>query len=415
MSTDTVIHPLAGRTPGTHAGGAVRPGSAELAQLLERISVDAEVRDRDRVAPFEQIGWVKAAGLGRLRVPVARAGGAHRARALRHAHRAGRGRLQRRPHPAHALLVRRAAAAGRRPRRPRPRPGLVNADQLVGNGFSEQSKHAGRPALRHHPHPRAGGGYRLNGEKFYSTGSLYSDYTQIWATPDGRIAGAVIPIDREGVTVEDDWDGFGQRLTGTGTTRLRRRATCRRRSSSTSATPTTSPTGLPGRLPAAVPAGRDRGHPAQRAQRRRRAGAAPGAATSATPAPAPPPRTARCCRWSARSPPTPSPPRRSCWPRPTRSRPPSTRSSTALPTPTLAEAAQLAAAQAKVAIDRFSYATAAKLFDVGGASATQSVHNLDRHWRNARTASTHNPTFLKASAIGDHHVNGARFPGNAYF
>ena len=30
----------------------------------------------------------------------------------------------------------------------------------------------------------------------------------------------MIPIDREGVTVEDDWDGFGQRLTGTGTTRL---------------------------------------------------------------------------------------------------------------------------------------------------------------------------------------------------
>ena len=71
--------------------------------------------------------------------------------------------------------------------------------------------------------------------------------------------------------------------------------------------------------------------------------------------------------------------------------------------------------QAKVAIDRFSYATAAKLFDVGGASATQTVHNLDRHWRNARTASTHNPTFLKASAVGDHHVNGAGFPGNAYF
>ena len=86
-----------------------------------------------------------------------------------------------------------------------------------------------------------------------------------------------------------------------------------------------------------------------------------------------------------------------------------------LPDPAVAEAAQLAAASAKVAVDRFSYATAAKLFDVGGASATQRVHNLDRHWRNARVASTHNPTFLKASAIGDHLVNGASFPGNAYF
>jgi alkylation response protein AidB-like acyl-CoA dehydrogenase len=80
-----------------------------------------------------------------------------------------------------------------------------------------------------------------------------------------------------------------------------------------------------------------------------------------------------------------------------------------------AAAAQLAAAQAKVAIDHFSYATAAKLFDVGGASATQSIYNLDRHWRNVRTISTHNPTFLKATAIGDHEVNGAEFPANAYF
>jgi alkylation response protein AidB-like acyl-CoA dehydrogenase len=86
-----------------------------------------------------------------------------------------------------------------------------------------------------------------------------------------------------------------------------------------------------------------------------------------------------------------------------------------VPTQEAAEAAQLAAAEAKVAVDRFSYATAAKLFDVGGASATQAIYNLDRHWRNARTISTHNPTFLKASAIGDHIVSGASFPANAYF
>jgi alkylation response protein AidB-like acyl-CoA dehydrogenase len=71
-----------------------------------------------------------------------------------------------------------------------------------------------------------------------------------------------------------------------------------------------------------------------------------------------------------------------------------------LPDAAAAEAAQLAAAQAKVAVDRFSYATAARLFDVGGASATQRTYNLDRHWRNVRTISTHNPTFLKASGIG---------------
>jgi alkylation response protein AidB-like acyl-CoA dehydrogenase len=85
------------------------------------------------------------------------------------------------------------------------------------------------------------------------------------------------------------------------------------------------------------------------------------------------------------------------------------------PAAELAAAAQLATAEAKVAVDGFSYASAAKLFDAGGASATQAAHNLDRHWRNVRTISTHNPTFLKASAVGDHLVNGALFPANGYF
>jgi alkylation response protein AidB-like acyl-CoA dehydrogenase len=86
-----------------------------------------------------------------------------------------------------------------------------------------------------------------------------------------------------------------------------------------------------------------------------------------------------------------------------------------VPTVEAATAAQRAAAEAKVAVDRFSYAAAAKLFDVGGASATQSVYNLDRHWRNVRTISTHNPTFLKASAIGANLIHDTAFPANAYF
>ena len=34
------------------------------------------------------------------------------------------------------------------------------------------------------------------------------------------LAVAVIPVDREGLKLDDDWDGFGQRLTGTGSTIL---------------------------------------------------------------------------------------------------------------------------------------------------------------------------------------------------
>ena len=63
-----------------------------------------------------------------------------------------------------------------------------------------------------------GDGYRLDGRKYFTTGTLYADLTEVTAgLPDGSTALAVIPTDRAGVTVVDDWDGMGQRLTGTGT------------------------------------------------------------------------------------------------------------------------------------------------------------------------------------------------------
>jgi len=48
-----------------------------------------------------------------------------------------------------------------------------------------------------------------------------------------------------------------------------------------------------------------------------------------------------------------------------------------LPDADLARAAQIAGAQAKVAVDRFSYQTASRLFDAGGVSATHATYNLD--------------------------------------
>ncbi|WP_261624578.1 acyl-CoA dehydrogenase family protein [Nesterenkonia marinintestina] len=66
------------------------------------------------------------------------------------------------------------------------------------------------------------GSWRLDGEKFYSTGTIFSDCTRVSAARDdgpGRRF-ALVAVDAPGVTVEDDWDGFGQRLTGTGTTRF---------------------------------------------------------------------------------------------------------------------------------------------------------------------------------------------------
>jgi alkylation response protein AidB-like acyl-CoA dehydrogenase len=393
----------------------VRPGSPELTALLDRIAVDADLRDRDRIAPYEQIAWAKQAGLGRLRVPRSEGGGGATVReffasliALAEADSNVAHILR-----THFWFVEQQLVAVDPASRARGLA-IITADELVGNGFSEQSKHAVGLHFDTTIAPHPDGGYRLDGEKFYSTGTMYCDHTQIWASSgEHSIAGAVVPIDRAGVTVEDDWDGFGQRLTGTGTTRLRD-VVVHEEEFFDLGDPDDQPAGYMGAFLQlylqAVTAGilRSVRNDAVALVRRRARNFSHAAAGSATDdrqvlqvigeisadafaAEAIVLAAADTIQTAFDS------------------------VVDGAPSPAAAEAAQLAAAQAKIAIDGFSYATAAKLFDVGGASATQRVHNLDRHWRNARVASTHNPTFLKASAVGDHHVNGAAFPGNAYF
>ena len=67
-----------------------------------------------------------------------------------------------------------------------------------------------------------GDDYLLNGTKYYSTGTLYSDYVLVrTADTAGANAAVLIPVNREGIELIDDWDGLGQRLTATGTTHFR--------------------------------------------------------------------------------------------------------------------------------------------------------------------------------------------------
>ncbi|WP_026910653.1 hypothetical protein [Patulibacter minatonensis] len=396
---------------------AVRPGSPELAALLARIAEGTEQRERDLTRPFEQIGWIKEAGLGRLRLPVENGGAGASVRELFETVIALAEADSNVAHVlrAHFWFVEQQLAVADPEARAR---GLafVASDALVGNGFSEQSRHPTGLYFDTAFTPDPAGGHRLNGEKYYSTGTLYADYTQIWAAaPGGRIAGAVVPIDRDGVTIEDDWDGFGQRLTGTGTTRL---------TDVHVADDEYFDIGEPdGPLPPsyhgaflqlylqAVTAGvlrSVRNDAALLTRNRKR-----NFSHATTPQAASDDRqvlqvvgeisadvfATEAIVLAAAD----------------RIQGAYDSIVDGAPTEEAAEAAQLAAAEAKIAVDRFAPSTAAKLFDVGGASATQAVRNLDRHWRNVRTISTHNPTFLKASAVGDNVVNGAAFPANAYF
>jgi alkylation response protein AidB-like acyl-CoA dehydrogenase len=63
---------------------------------------------------------------------------------------------------------------------------------------------------------RNGKGWILSGFRPFSSGSHIADYIQVaWEDGQDRLA-AAIPADREGIVVEDDWDGVGQRQTGSG-------------------------------------------------------------------------------------------------------------------------------------------------------------------------------------------------------
>ncbi|UXZ96599.1 SfnB family sulfur acquisition oxidoreductase [Pseudomonas phytophila] len=64
---------------------------------------------------------------------------------------------------------------------------------------------------------RDGEGYRINGRKFYSTGALYAQRIPTSVIDENGVQQlAFVPADSEGLTVIDDWSGFGQRTTGSG-------------------------------------------------------------------------------------------------------------------------------------------------------------------------------------------------------
>jgi SfnB family sulfur acquisition oxidoreductase len=60
-------------------------------------------------------------------------------------------------------------------------------------------------------------GYRINGRKFYSTGALYAQRIPTSVVDEQGVQQlAFVPADSQGLNVIDDWSGFGQRTTGSG-------------------------------------------------------------------------------------------------------------------------------------------------------------------------------------------------------
>lgn len=188
--------------------------------IFERIGEAAIERDQHRRLPFEEVRWLREAGFGALRVPETHGGLGVTLPEL------------------FALQIELSAADPNITNIFRSHQGftedLLNAPhdgwrdawldrlgqgEMVGSGFSELTGNIGDYATTI---VSDGEGYRLDGAKFYTTGSIFADWINLGAVnEEGSSVAALVPTSAPGVEILDDWDGFGQALSGSGTAKFR--------------------------------------------------------------------------------------------------------------------------------------------------------------------------------------------------
>ena len=76
-----------------------------------------------------------------------------------------------------------------------------------------------------------------------------------------------------------------------------------------------------------------------------------------------------------------------------------------VPSEATAATVSIAVAEAKLLTTEIAILAANKLFELAGTQSTFGKYNLDRHWRNARTHTLHDPVRWKYYAIGNYYLN----------
>lgn len=178
-------------------------------------------RDQNRILPTEQINQFSQKGLGGIRIPKQYGGAFVSNKTLAHVFR---------------ILSKADANVGQIPQN---QFGLLNFINITGSDAQKQFIYteilAGKRIANGGPEKNSkdtksiqttltleNGQYFLNGEKFYSTGTSFADWIAIRALhTDGYTVLAIIDRHANGVEVINDWNGFGQRTTASGTVKLR--------------------------------------------------------------------------------------------------------------------------------------------------------------------------------------------------
>jgi alkylation response protein AidB-like acyl-CoA dehydrogenase len=370
-----------------------------LRPVLAEIAAGTIAREQNHELPFAEVAALREAGFGRLRLPTENGGFGldwpsfaevliELAAVDSNLPQIFRG---------HIAYVEHVLAAASSERRSRWLDRIADGE-LVGNAWSENgAATVGANATRVTRRPD--GTWRVDGRKFYTTGSIFAEWIDATVDLDGETVTALIRRHQDGVEISDDWDGFGQPLTGTGTAVFADASV-----DDAEVEPFTS------RYPyqtavyqltllsvlAGIAAAIERDTVAQVRARTRtyshgsanRVADDPQVlqiigeltATNAT-ARALVLDVARAVQHAADVLGTPD-------------------------TEDAVVAAELRSSQAQIVLTDLVARAASRLFDTLGASAVRSGTALDRHWRNARTVASHNPWIFKARQLGDHAVNG---------
>ncbi|WP_268800976.1 acyl-CoA dehydrogenase family protein [Pseudomonas huanghezhanensis] len=397
---DTSLNPLSLGTDYETLANRFRP-------LFQQIAAGTVEREQARSLPYEQIKWLKQAGFGAVRVPVEYGGAGASVEQL------------------FELLIELAEADSNIPQSLRGHFAFVEdrlnappseersqwfarfvAGELVGNGWTEVGNvKLGEVITKATPD---GAGFLLSGKKYYSTGSIFADWIDVYAqrSDNGADVIAVVDAHHPGVSQRDDWDGFGQRTTGSGTSVFDR-------------VPVPAAHLIPFEdrfkyqtafyqlVLLAVLAGTGRAIErdiSQQIRDRTRVyshGNAPTVSADAQIQQVVGQISAQVYAAQATT-------LRSA--RPLQQAYEARFSGDAARERAANIAAEIQTSQAQVIVSDLILRAATDLFNALGASGISLNKALDRHWRNARTVASHNPLIYKARIVGDWSINGTEPP-----
>lgn len=374
--------------------------------LAERVAAGATSRDRERHLPVDEVDWLSQSGLWALTVPQAHGGAEVSQVTLTEIFKSI---AQADPSIAqipqnHFSVVNAIALDGSEAQQR-----FFFAEILRGLRMGNAASESANPSLKEGLTriTAAGSAFRMNGRKAYSIGVLFADWVAVSAIDDeGERVLAIVPFNAPGVSVRDDWAGFGLRTTASGTVILDdvpvlpwQIVPSRRFNRPTQAG------ALSQILQAAVGAGIARAalsdtHDFVRERSR------PWIDSKVTQASEDPliinemghlqvqlhaaeamiERAARLIDATA-----------------------------PVSTPQECALVSLAVAEAKILSTEIALAATNKLFELAGSQSVLSELDLDRHWRNARTLTLYDPVRWKYHAVGNYYLNEVLPPHHLYF